>query len=131
MEASMNERQKRLADKVGRLTQRLETGVYDKTLSAEQNAKAVAEFGAIATRLARIIPEPIFSPEQRLERIAVAMSGAKADLSKLEPASRTLARLKARIEELVPGDDLTVEEKIDKLGDAFRAASPEKLRVVA
>jgi len=54
----MNQRQKDLTAKVGRLTQRLETGVIDPTLSAAENARAEAELKSIAARLVAVIPNP-------------------------------------------------------------------------
>jgi len=45
----------------------------------------------------------------------------------IEPASHVLARLKPRIDELVPGTDLTMEEKVDRLGEIFRAAYAQNI----
>jgi hypothetical protein len=127
----MNERQKKLADKLGRLTQRLETGVKDPTLSAAENARAVAELKAISARLAAIIPDPSLSAEQRVERLARAVESATPDWDMIEPASHVLARLKPRIDALVPGTELTSEAKIDKLGELFRALFPQNFSDVA
>lgn len=127
----MNERQKKLADKVGRLTQRLDFAVKDPTLSAAENARAAAELKAIAARLMAIIPDPALSAEERVERLARAVSDAKPDWDRIEPASHVLARLKPRIDELVPGTDLTTEAKVDKLGEMFRRAFPQSLSDVA
>ena len=125
----MNERQKKLADKVGRLTQRLETAIYDPALSAERNAQVAAELRAISGQLHSIIPGLTFSPEQRLERIALAVNGGTSN--PLEPDSQRLARLKTRIDELIPGSDMTIEAKVDKLAELFRKASGQKIRDVA
>jgi hypothetical protein len=127
----MNERQKKLADKLGRLTQRLETGVKDPTLSAAENARAVAELKAISARLAAIIPDPSLSVEQRVERLARAVESATPNWDMIEPASHVLARLKPRIDALVPGTELTSEAKIDKLGELFRALFPQNFSDVA
>ncbi len=121
----MNERQKKLAAKVGRLTQRLETAIYDPALNAERNAQVAADLRAISGQLHSIVPGLTFSPEQRLERIAFAVNGGTTN--PLEPDSHRLARLKARIDELVPGSDLTTEAKVEKLGELFR----QKFRDVA
>jgi chemotaxis regulatin CheY-phosphate phosphatase CheZ len=123
----MNERQRELTAKVGRLTQKLETGVIDPTLSAAENARAEAELKSIAARLVAVIPKPALSAEERVERMARAVSHATPDLDKIEPASHVLARLKPRIDELVPDGDLTMEEKVDKLGDIFRAAFAQNI----
>lgn len=123
----MNERQKKLAAKVGRLTQRLETEIKDPALSPAENARAEAELKAIASRLVDAIPDPRYSAEQRVERLAHAVSGASPNMNMLEPASHVLARLKTRIDELVPEADLTTEAKIDKLAALFRAAFSDKM----
>ena len=127
----MNQRQKELAKKVGRLTQKLETQINDPSMSGAENARAVAELKAIASRLVAVIPDPSFSAEQRVERLAHAVGGATPNTDMLEPASHVVARLKTRIDELLPGTDLSTEAKIDKLGAMFRAAFPEKVSDVA
>ena len=127
----MNEQQKKLADKLGRLTQRLETNVKDPSLSAAENARAVSELRAIAARLVAIIPDPSLSAEQRVERLARAVSNATPNWDMIEPASHVLARLKPRIDALVPGTNLTTEAKIDKLGEMFRALFPQNFSDVA
>jgi hypothetical protein len=127
----MNERQKKLADKVGRLTQRLDFSVKDPSLSAAENARAASELKAIAARLMAIIPDPALSAEERVERLARAVSNAKPDWDMIEPASHVLARLKPRIDQLVPGTDLTTEAKVEKLGELFRRAFAQSLSDVA
>jgi hypothetical protein len=131
MEDKMNERQKELADKVGRLTKRLDFQVKDPSLSAAENARAASELKTIGARLMAIIPDPSLSAEQRIERLARAVSNAKPDWGMIEPASHVLARLKPRIDELVPGTDLTTEAKVEKLGEMFRAAFPQNFSDVA
>ncbi len=96
------------------LTQRLDHSVPDPKVSASVNQKASAELGALSDKLFWHVPDKSLSPFERLERLSRAADQATPDLTHLQPATEKLKNLKARIDQLVPGDG-TSEQKIDTL----------------
>lgn len=103
-----------LHNKAIRLTQRLDHMVPDPDVTASANQKAAAELAALSAKLYWHIPDQSLSPAERLERLARAADNAAPDMANLLPATKKLEALKARIDELVPGD-ASHEKKIELL----------------
>ena len=124
----MKKHQRALSEKLDRLSQRLDFDISDEELTDQENAQATLELAAISTRLAAAIPSATFSPEERVERLARVVDHTTPKAEFMEPNSKKLARIKLRVDELMPGTELSTEQKIDKLGEMFRAVFPDKLR---
>jgi len=126
----MNETQKLLADKVNRLTQRLEFNIKDPSRTDIENARSGVQLAGLCEVLERIVPHPTFSAEERVERLARVVDGATPDPRLMEPEIVKLERLVARIDELMPVSGLSVHEKLDRLGQMFAAAFPDSVKNV-
>lgn len=100
--------------KVEELTQRLDHMVPDTRLSAEENARFKNELERLSDLLFELLPDKSLSPMERLERLARAVEPREPRLDHLRPASKKVAELKDRLEELVPGDHAP-EEKIARM----------------
>ena len=96
------------------LTQRLDHMVPDEDFARSINQKAAADLAALSAKLFGHVPDHSLSPLERLERLGRAADNAAPDLAQLQPATKKLAALKARIDELIPGD-ATHEKKIEVL----------------
>ena len=126
----MNAQQAKLKEKMDRLTQRLDRKLPDARLSQEENDRAADELFALCDLVHEMFPQPCFGPEEKLIRAAV--------LLRLGPLSRTiddtdvarLARVKALIDEIVPGD-ASPEEKIRQLQKEMAPLLPELLPSLA
>jgi hypothetical protein len=103
---------KRPDQRIGGLTQRLDHMVPDVDLSKEENNKVSAELAALSAKLYGLLPDNSLSPFERLERLARVVEGRKPDLSQLQSASKKLEALRARLNDLVPGD-ASDDKKID------------------
>jgi hypothetical protein len=103
-----------LKKKALRLTQRLDHSVPDPQESASVNQKASAELASLSAKLFWHIPDKSLSTFERLERLGRATNESAPDLAQLQPATKKLAKLKARIDQLVPGD-ASHEKKLDIL----------------
>jgi len=123
----MNETQKLLANKVNRLTQRLELQITDQSRSVAENARATVRYTQVCKALEGLVPYPTFSTEERVERLAHAVEGATPNMQIMEPDIIKLERVAARIDELVPDPKLSIEEKIARLGQQFATVFPEKV----
>jgi hypothetical protein len=126
----MNETQRKLNDKVDRLTQRLEFAIKDPSRSDAENARASVQLAALTEVLERIVPHPSFSPEERVERLARVVDDATPNPRLMEPEIVKLERLVARVDELMPVSGLSVQEKLDRLGRMFAAAFPDSVNKV-
>jgi predicted nuclease with TOPRIM domain len=137
-----------LKAKVGSLTQRLDHMVPDNKLTFKENRAAALELKAISETLFELLPDKSLSPFERLERLGRVAEPREPLLEELQPAHVKLKRLKARINELVPGegsfheklvalemkleelvgDDLATEttiKKLEKIGDPRGGIEPE------
>lgn len=96
------------------LTQRLDHMVPEEKLTASQNQKAAAELASLSAKLFWHIPDQSLSPFERLERLARAAENRTPDREQLKSAAAKVNVLKARIDQLVPGD-ASHEKKIEQL----------------
>lgn len=122
----MSQIQNELSQRIDRLSQRLDTKVSEPSLSLEENQRASAELASIARRLAAILPDVSASPEERVERLARYVPSATPNPDLMISDYAKLVRMRARLEELVPGD-LTPEQRVDRLARHFAEARTEKL----
>jgi hypothetical protein len=122
----MNRTQSELSQRVDRLSQRLDTKVSEPSLSLEENQRAVADLASIARRLAAVLPDVSASPEERVERLARYVPGATPKPELMVSDYQKLVRMRARLEELVPGD-LTPEQRVDRLAKYLADSKTEKL----
>ena len=126
----MNETQRKLANKVGRLTQRLETVGVDDSRTDIENARAAVQLVTLCAALERAVSHPTFSAEERVERMARAVDGATPNPRLMDPEIVKLERLVARIHALVPDPALSLDEKLDRLGKLFAVAFPDMVKKV-
>jgi hypothetical protein len=115
-----------LSQRLDRLSQRLDTKVSEPGLSLEENQRASAELASIARRLAAVLPDVSASPEERVERLSRYVPGATPDPDLMISDHAKLVRMRARLEELVPGE-LTPEQRVDQLARYLAEARTEKL----
>jgi hypothetical protein len=113
-----------VTDKLARLTARLDHMVPDPKLSSAQNQAAATELTSISTKLHTLLPDNSLSPEERLERLARVVASRTPDQTKLVSASTKVAALKARLDQLVPGN-MSLEDKIDHLISLATQAVPD------
>ena len=95
--------------------QRLDHLVPSIFLTPEENEKAAAKLSFLSEKLYDLLPDQSLSPDERLERLARVASHTRPQLENLESAADKLKRLQLRLNELVPGDELTLEQKINHL----------------
>lgn len=70
---------------------------------------------ALSERLLELLPDPSLSPDERLERIARVVPSSTLKSAYHQTARTKLNRLRARLDELVPRDDLCYAEKLEWL----------------
>jgi hypothetical protein len=93
-----------LKDKVAGLTQRLDHMMPDPKLSKAENLAATRELKALTDALFELLPDKSLSPMERIERLARSVEPREPRLEELKPAATKLAELKARLNEIIPGD---------------------------
>ena len=96
------------------LTQRLDHTVPESSLSFQENRQASAELLSLSSKLEGLLPDPSLSPFERVERLARAIEDRTPEPEHLQSAAVKVARLKERLDELVPGET-TPERKVDVL----------------
>ena len=116
----MNKKQAALSARVARVSKRLDFKIADPDLGPEENDHAHARLVEIARAIEAMLPAPHLSIEERLERPAAMIPGVTPGA--IDSDAVKLARIVARVDELVPGSDLSTIEKIERLGELFHDA---------
>lgn len=117
---------KRISEKVGSLTQRLDHMVPDPKISDAANRAAARELKMLTDALYGMLPDRSLSPAERIERLARAVDDRTPKPEHLRPAHIKLEELRARIDELVPGEGsafekiLSLEANVDEKVGAER-----------
>lgn len=108
---------KKLKINVDNLTPQLDHMVPDPELTASENALIAAELASLTAKLQQLLPDPSLSPLERLERFVRVIDNVDADMTQLESANSKLQKLQSRINNFVPQEGLTTEQKINVLVD--------------
>ena len=112
----MDNTKNKTLNRFSQVTQRLDHMVPEARQSDAQNAEAAAELAALSEKLAVLLPDSSLSPDERLERLARVVQDRVPYYEHLLPAASKVAKLKSRINELVPGEMSSVD-KISQLAD--------------
>lgn len=73
------------------------------------------ELISISVRLLKLLPDPSLGPNERLERLARVVPSSQLQSAHRRTARSKLYELRRRLEELVPGDELTSVERLEWL----------------
>lgn len=106
-----------LNKKIFRLTPQLDHMVPDPDLTPSENALIAAELASLTAKLQHLLPDPSLSPLERLERFVRVIDNTDADMTQLESANSKLKKLQSRLNNFVPQEGLTSEQKINVLID--------------
>lgn len=108
---------RKLKINVNNLTPQLDHMVPDPKLTADENALIAAELASLTAKLQQLLPDPSLSPLERLERFVRVIDNVEADMTQLESANSKLQKLQNRLNNFVPQEGLTSEQKINVLVD--------------
>ena len=109
--------------RLDQVTKRLDHMVPDIVMSSKFNNLAAKELEEISTLLMKLLPDPSLSPDERLERLARVVQERIPEMENLLSASQKVHKLKRRIDELVPNDDMTHTTKIEYLVKSLESES--------
>ncbi len=82
------------------------------------------ELEAVSKRLLELLPDPSIGPEERIERIARIVPSSLMNSTYRKTARTKLSYIRNRLNELVPGQELTTLEKINYLVDLIEKKVP-------
>ncbi|MGN9793386.1 hypothetical protein ACTMTU_20115 [Streptomyces sp. OZ13] len=90
----------------------------------------VKELTDLSVRLLTLMPDPSLSPNERLERLARVVPNSQLITAHRRSARSKLYEIRRRLDELVPGDELTYREKLEALVTRLDELVPGALRPI-
>ncbi|GIH98190.1 hypothetical protein [Planobispora takensis] len=81
----------------------------------ENHFDVVNELVRLSVKLLANLPDPSLGPDERLERIARVVPTSQLQSAHRRSARNKLVQLRRRLDELVPDEGMTSEEKLDLL----------------